>query len=106
MCIRDRKWTEILDEVIDGWLFEELPETSNYREFMDGPWERSNQPIAEAVVVGLSAKSGCEESDKARRWFDERLANAKAIFVLKHPGDIPAVAIIDDELCALFFEVA
>ncbi len=95
-----------MDEVIDGWLFEELPETSYYREFMTGPWERSNQPIAAAVVNGLSAKCGCEESDKARPWFDKRLSNAKAIFVLKHPRDIPAVAIIDDDLCALFFEVA
>lgn len=103
--VQDEMWQGILNDVIQGWLAGELPESCFYQEFCDGPWETANIEQAGEVLDELLEKQGCRIGKRARPWFDEKLESAEAIFILDHPWDIPAVALIDGELCALLFQV-
>ncbi len=98
-------WDEVLNEVIQGWLAGELPESCFYQEFCAGPWVVATVEQAEKVLDELLEKQGCRIAKRARPWFDEKLPSAEAIFILDHPWDIPAVALINRDLCALFFQV-
>lgn len=90
----------LLECIVDFLLCGEMKKSSNFAELDAGPWEICSQAEAHRLAGQIHTKMGCSSSEKALAHF---LTLKGHFYSLQHDY-VYATAVLNEELCAFFFD--